>query len=225
MTEPVHPFQINIAPSDIDDLNARLAATRWPEAATVPDWGQGIPLSYVQEVCEYWRSSYDWRATETRLNALPQFRTDIDGLGVYFLHLRSPEPDAVPLILTHGWPGSVVEFLKVIGPLSDPRAHGGNASDAFHVVVPGLPGYGFSDKPVSTGWGVERVARAWATLMPRLGYDKYFAQGGDWGAAITTSIGVQDQKNRPWPRGGTTRTGTLAIRSSKALGRRRWAMG
>ena len=195
MTEPVHPFQINIAPSDIDDLNARLAATRWPEAATVPDWGQGIPLSYVQEVCEYWRSSHDWRATETRLNALPQFRTDIDGLGVYFLHLRSPEPDAVPLILTHGWPGSVVEFLKVIGPLSDPRAHGGNASDAFHVVVPGLPGYGFSDKPVSTGWGVEGVAHAWATLMPRLGYDKYFAQGGDWGAAITTSIGVQDQKN------------------------------
>jgi pimeloyl-ACP methyl ester carboxylesterase len=149
-------------------------------------------LSYVHDVCQYWADKYDWRAAETRLNGFPQYRTDIDGLGIHFIHVRSPHEDALPIVITHGWPGSIVEFHKVIGPLTDPTAHGGNAQDAFHVVCPSLPGYGFSDKPSTSGWSVERIARAWVTLMDRLGYERYGAQGGDWGSTVTTSIGQQD---------------------------------
>ena len=165
---------------------------RWPEAETVADWSQGVPHGYLRELCGYWADGYDWRATEARLNALPQFRTEIDGLGIHFVHVRSPHPQALPLILTHGWPGSIVEFLKVIGPLTDPTADGGEAADAFHLVCPSLPGYGFSDKPTRPGWGVRRIADAWAALMARLGYRRYGAQGSDWGTSISASIGQQD---------------------------------
>ena len=188
----MEPFEIHVPDSVLSDLSERLARTRWPEAETVSDWSQGIPLAYVQELCEYWREGYDWRAVEARINAMPQFVTAIDGVDIHFLHVRSPQEDARPLVLTYGWPGSIVEFLKVIGPLSDPTAHGGDAADAFHLVIPTIPGYGFSGKPTSTGWGVQRVAHAWAELMARLGYASYFAQGGDWGAGITVAIGLQD---------------------------------
>jgi pimeloyl-ACP methyl ester carboxylesterase len=154
-----------------------------------------VPLAYLRELCGYWADGYDWRATERRLNALPQFRTEIDGLGIHFLHVRSPHAGALPLVITHGWPGSIVEFLKVIGPLSDPTAHGGSAADAFHVVCPSLPGYGFSDKPRLTGWGVERIAAAWIQLMARLGYARYGAQGSDWGTSISAAIGQQDPEH------------------------------
>lgn len=189
------PFRIDIDDDALADLQRRLRATRWPDRETPNDWSQGVPLAYVQEVCHYWAETYDWRATEARLNRLPQFRTELDGLGIHLLHIQSPHDRALPLVMTHGWPGSIVEFLKVIGPLSDPTAHGGDAADAFHVVCPTLPGYGFSDKPAAPGWNIERIARAWSQLMPRLGYDKYVAQGGDWGAAVTTAIGLQDTEN------------------------------
>ncbi len=192
MSDEIRPYRIEVPEADLDDLRTRLANTRFPDAEPVDDWSQGIPLAYVRELCAYWRDEYDWRATETQLNELPQFKAEIDGVGIHFLHVRSPVADATPLIVTHGWPGSVVEFLKVIGPLSDPARHGGGDADAFHLVLPTIPGYGFSDKPTHTGWGVERVARAWNTLMARLGYHRYFAQGGDWGAAITAAIGAGD---------------------------------
>ncbi len=192
MQADVIPFRIEVSDAVLDDLRARLRATRWPERETVGDWSQGIPLAYVEEVCRYWADSYDWRVREARLNSLPQFRTTLDGLGIHFIHLRSPEPGALPLVLTHGWPGSIVEFLEVIGPLADPVAHGGNAADAFHVVVPALPGYGFSDKPREPGWGAPRIAAAWGELMRRLGYPRYVAQGGDWGAMVTTAIATTD---------------------------------
>jgi pimeloyl-ACP methyl ester carboxylesterase len=192
MADDVTPFRIEIADSQLDELRARLRATRWPEPETVDDWSQGIPLNYVQDLCHYWAEEYDWRATEARLNRFPQFRTEIDGLGIHFLHVRSRHADAFPLVMTHGWPGSVVEFHKVIEPLTDPTAHGGNADDAFHVVCPSLPGYGFSDKPSTTGWNTSRTASAWAELMARLGYSRYGAQGGDWGAVVTTFVGQQD---------------------------------
>jgi pimeloyl-ACP methyl ester carboxylesterase len=188
-------FRIEIGPGAVADLRDRLARTRWPEAETVNDWSQGLPLAYTQELCAYWADGYDFAAAEERLNAFPQFRTDVDGLGIHFVHARSPHVDALPLVITHGWPGSVVEFQKVIGPLSDPTAYGGDAANAFHVVCPSLPGYGFSDKPSSTGWKVERIARAWTELMARLGYDRYGAQGGDWGSFVTTSIGQQDPEH------------------------------
>ena len=191
----VTPFRIEIPQDRLDDLRERLARTRWPEAETVTDWSQGVPLSYLRELCGYWADGYDWRATERQLNRLPQFRAELDGLGIHFLHVRSPHPDALPLVLTHGWPGSIVEFLKVIGPLTDPTAHGGDAADAFHVVCPSLPGYGFSDKPAAPGWGLERIAGAWARLMARLGYQRYGAQGGDWGTSVSTSIGQQDAEH------------------------------
>ena len=192
MPDAVVPFTIDVPQADLDDLAARLRHTRWPEAETVDDWSQGIPLSYVRDLCRYWAETYDWRAREARLNRFPQYRTELDGLGIHFLHVRSPEPDALPLILTHGWPGSVVEFLEVIGPLTDPAAHGGDRADAFHVVCPSLPGYGFSDKPTSPGWNVERIGATWARLMDRLGYVRYGAQGGDWGAMVTTALGESD---------------------------------
>lgn len=195
MNDEVTPFRIDTPESDLDDLRERLRRTRWPEAETVDDWSQGIPLAYVQELTGYWADRFDWRSTEALLNRLPQFRTDIDGLAIHFIHARSPHPDALPLIITHGWPGSVVEFLKVIGPLTDPPAHGGDAADAFHVVCPSLPGFGFSDKPSRTGWSTDHIARAWAQLMGRLGYRRYGAQGGDWGAAVTANLGQQDTEH------------------------------
>jgi epoxide hydrolase len=192
MPDEVAEFRIDVPEADLRDLRERLERTRWPERETVEDWSQGVPLAYVQELCRHWAHGYDWRATEERLNELPQFRAAIDGLGIHFVHVRSRHPDALPLVITHGWPGSIVEFLKVIGPLADPAAHGGDAADAFHVVCPSLPGYGFSDKPSQPGWGVERIAGAWIQLMARLGYERYGAQGGDWGSSISTSVGQQD---------------------------------
>ena len=191
MSDAITPFRIEIPEADLDDLRLRLARTRWPEPETVDDWTQGVPLGYVRELCEYWRDGYDWRACEASLNAFPQFRTNIDGLDIHFLHVRSPHEDAQPLVLTHGWPGSIVEFRKVIGPLTDPAAHGGDPADAFHVVCPSLPGYGFSGKPTRPGWGVEHTADAWDQLMTRLGYESYGAQGGDWGAGVTAAIGLR----------------------------------
>jgi epoxide hydrolase len=191
MPDEVTPFRVEIAEAALGNLRRRLLRTRWAEAEPVADWSQGVPHGYLRELCRYWADGYDWRATEARLNALPQFRTEIDGLGIHFVHVRSPHPDALPLIITHGWPGSIIEFLKVIGPLTDPTAHGGEAADAFHVVCPSLPGYGFSDRPARTGWGVERIADAWSVLAGRLGYRRYGAQGSDWGTSITTLLAQQ----------------------------------
>jgi pimeloyl-ACP methyl ester carboxylesterase len=185
----VQPFRIDVPDDVILDLRGRLAATRWPEAECVDDWSQGIPLAYTRDLAAYWAGDYDWREREAALNRFDQFTTEIDGLNIHFVHQRSPHRDAFPLVITHGWPGSIVEFQKVIGPLTDPTAHGGRAEDAFHVVCPSLPGYGFSAKPSATGWNTGRIAQAWETLMVRLGYERYGAQGGDWGAAVTTDIG------------------------------------
>jgi pimeloyl-ACP methyl ester carboxylesterase len=192
MSQAIEPFTISAPAQAIEDLRRRLRHTRWPEPATVDDWSQGVPLPYASELCRYWAEEYDWEARQAYLNSFPQYRTEIDGLGIHFVHVRSLHEDALPLVLTHGWPGSFVEFLEVIGPLTDPTSYGGHASDAFHVVTPSLPGYAFSDKPVATGWNIERTARAWASLMARLGYDRYGAQGGDWGSMVTTCIGQQD---------------------------------
>jgi pimeloyl-ACP methyl ester carboxylesterase len=189
------PFRIHASDDQLDDLRRRLRATRWPEAELVDDWSQGIPLSYMKEVVAYWAEKYAWREREARLNAFPQFRMPAGGLGIHFVHARSPEPNALPLVITHGWPGSIVEFQKVIAPLTDPASHGGDPADAFHVVCPSLPGYGFSDKPRETGWGVSKIADAWSELMQGLGYDRYVAQGGDWGAIVTTCIGIQDPEH------------------------------
>jgi pimeloyl-ACP methyl ester carboxylesterase len=190
VSEAITPFRLSVPEAELTDLRARLERTRWPEKETVGDWSQGSPLERVQALCAYWRTSYDWRRCEARLNALGQFRTHIDGLDIHFLHVASPHPRAMPLLITHGWPGSVIEFLKVIGPLTDPPAYGGDPADAFHVIAPSLPGFGFSQKPSHTGWGVPRIAAAWVRLMERLGYDRWLAQGGDWGAAVTTAIGA-----------------------------------
>jgi pimeloyl-ACP methyl ester carboxylesterase len=195
MAPDVTPFTIDVPQAELDDLADRLHRTRWAEAETVDDWSQGIPLSYTKELCEYWADEYDWRSREKALNRFPQFRTEVDGLGLHFLHLRSPHPEALPLVISHGWPGSIVEFHKVIEPLTDPTAHGGDAADAFHVVAPSLPGFGFSDKPSATGWGVNRIADAFSALMARLGYEHYGAQGGDWGAMITSAIGFRDAEH------------------------------
>lgn len=186
----IRPFRIAVPQSDLDDLHARLAATRWPDEPPGAGWEYGPPVSYLRELADYWRTRYDWRAAEARLNQFPQFTTEIDGHDIHFLHVRSPEPDALPLILTHGWPSSIVEFLDLIGPLTDPRAHGGDSADAFHVVVPSPPGFGFSGPTRETGWTVARVARAWAELMRRLGYDRYAAHGGDYGALTSRELGL-----------------------------------
>ncbi|MCT2400537.1 epoxide hydrolase family protein [Novosphingobium mangrovi (ex Huang et al. 2023)] len=190
MTE-IRPFRLAIPEAQIDDLKRRIAMTRWPEKEPVDDWSQGTPLGALQRLLAYWADGYDWRRCEARLNGFGQYLTEIDGLDIHFIHVPSPHPQAVPLILTHGWPGSVVEFMEAIGPLSDPVAHGGRAEDAFHVVVPSLPGYGFSGKPTAAGWNVDRIGRAWAELMRRLGYERWLAQGGDWGAIVTTVMGGQ----------------------------------
>lgn len=185
----MHAFRIDIPQGDLDDLHARLDRTRWPDELPGVGWAYGIPRDYLKELARYWRHEYDWRAAEARLNAWPQFTTTIDGANLHFAHIRSPEPDATPLIMTHGWPGSIVEFAEVAGPLSDPRAHGGDPSDAFHLVLPSIPGFGLSGPTRETGWEFRRVAAALAELMRRLGYDRYGAQGGDWGAAISRELG------------------------------------
>ena len=191
MSDAVTPFQSSVSDEAIADLEERLRRTRWPDSETVDDWSQGVPLGYLRDFCGYWLNDYDWRSREAAMDRFPHFRTELDGLGVHFIHVRSPEPTAIPLVLTHGWPGSFTEFLEVIGRLSDPAANGGDPTDAFHVVVPSLPGYGWSDRPEQPGCGIERIADLWADLMSRLGYERFAAQGGDWGAAVTTRLGVQ----------------------------------
>ncbi|GHO60184.1 epoxide hydrolase family protein [Ktedonobacter robiniae] len=187
----IRPFHIDIPEEALVDLRQRIVATRWPEKETVADQSQGVQLATIQELARYWASEYDWRKVEAKLNALPQFITEIDGLDIHFIHVRSKHADALPLIVTHGWPGSVVEQLKIVEPLTNPTAHGGSALDAFHLVIPSMPGYGFSGKPTTTGWGPDRIARAWVELMKRLGYTQFVAQGGDWGAIITELMAVQ----------------------------------
>jgi len=195
MSDAITPFRIEIPESELDDLRQRLRQTRWPEAATVDDWSQGTPLAYARDLCEYWLDNYDWRACEASLNRIPQFRTEIDGLSIHFLHVRSPHAGALPLVMTHGWPGSIVEFRKVIEPLADPAKYGGDAADAFHVVCPSLPGFGFSSKPARAGWGIERIADAWDELMTRLGYEHYGAQGGDWGSGVTQALATRHARH------------------------------
>jgi pimeloyl-ACP methyl ester carboxylesterase len=187
----IRPFKINVSEEAIADLRRRLVATRWPDKETVSDQSQGVQLAKLQELVRYWGNGYDWRKAEARLNALPQFVTTIDGVDIHFIHVRSRQQNALPLIVTHGWPGSVIEQLKIIGPLTDPTAHGGSAEDAFDVVVPSLPGFGFSGRPTSTGWDHDRIAQAWAELMKRLGYTRYVAQGGDWGSPISSAMARQ----------------------------------
>ena len=182
----IHPFRVDVPDEALDDLRRRIAATNWPEKETVADQSQGVPLAMIQGLARYWMTDYDWRECEAKLNALPQFTTAIDGVDIHFIHVRSEHDDALPLIVNHGWPGSIIEQLKIIDPLINPAAHGGSASDAFHVVIPSMPGYGFSGKPTGTGWGPERMGRAWAELMTRLGYTRYVAQGGDWGVSWST---------------------------------------
>ncbi len=187
----IRPFHVGVPDAELVDLRRRIAATRWPDRETVPDRSQGAQLANLQELLRYWETGYDWRKAEAKLNALPQFTTTIDGVDIHFIHVRSRRPNALPLIMTHGWPGSIFEFLKVIGPLTDPPAYGGRPEDAFDVVLPSIPGYGFSGKPTGTGWDPDHIARAWAELMRRLGYTRYVAQGGDWGAPITGAMARQ----------------------------------
>jgi pimeloyl-ACP methyl ester carboxylesterase len=198
----IRDFHVDIPDEALEDLRRRILATNWPEKETVADQSQGVPLGLIQDLARYWATEYDWRKCEAALNALPQFITEIDGLDIHFIHVRSQHEDALPLIVNHGWPGSIIEQLKIIERLTDPTAHGGSAADAFHVVIPSMPGYGFSGKPTSRGWGPERMGRAWAVLMKRLGYGRYVAQGGDWGAFVVDWMGVQEVE------------GLLAIHSS-----------
>lgn len=185
----IRPFGIQIPQADLDDLRERLGRTRWPDELPGPGWDDGVPLGYLKELAEYWRDRYDWRAHEAKLNGFPQFITTIDGIDLHFLHVRSPEPDALPLLLTDGWPGSVVEFMRIIGPLTDPRAHGGDPADAFHVVAPSIPGFGFSARPRQTGWNLSRISLAFAALMDRLGHQRYGAHGGDFGSLVSPELG------------------------------------
>jgi pimeloyl-ACP methyl ester carboxylesterase len=193
MSDEIAPFTTPVDPAALDDLRERLHRTRWAPAEVVDDWSQGVPRRVLEDLCAYWADGYDWAARAARLDRHPQHRTTIDGLGIHFVHVRSPEAAALPLLLTHGWPGSIVEFQDVIGPLTDPVAHGGEPADAFHVVCPSLPGYAWSDAPTEPGWDPTRIASAWAELMARLGYDRYGAQGGDWGAIVTTALGASDR--------------------------------
>jgi pimeloyl-ACP methyl ester carboxylesterase len=190
-SDAVRPFNINVPNAELSELRRRISATRWPERETVTDDSQGVPLTMMQELASYWAKDYDWRKCEATLNALPQFMTEIDGLDIHFIHVRSKHENALPMIVTHGWPGSVIEQLKIIDPLTNPTAHGASASDAFHLVIPSIPGYGFSGKPTATGWGPPHIARAWVVLMKRLGYVQFVSQGGDWGGAITNVMGEQ----------------------------------
>ena len=227
MATAVRPFRIDVKDAILVDLRSRLKATRWPDRELVDDWSQGAPLAWIQDICRYWAEGYDWRTREALLNRFDQFTTTLDDLDIHFIHQRSPHPEACPLLLTHGWPGSIVEFHKVIAPLVNPTAHGGTATDAFHVICPSLPGFGFSGKPAETGWGLERTGAAWAALMARLGYNRYFAQGGDWGSAVTRAIGLQDPAHcagihitlamgtRPQVEGETTAQEQLALTGIK----------
>ena len=187
----IRPFRVSFPDADLIELRRRINATRCPERETVKDFSQGVPLATIQKLARYWGTEYDWRKCEARLNALPNFITEIDGLDIHFIHVRSKHENALPVIVTHGWPGSIIEQLKIVDPLVNPTAHGGKASDAFHVVIPSMPGYGFSGKPTTTGWDQARIARAWAVLMKRLGYTRYVAQGGDWGAIINDVMATQ----------------------------------
>jgi pimeloyl-ACP methyl ester carboxylesterase len=189
--DAIHPFHVNVPQGALDDLRHRIAATRWPDKETVTDESQGVPLETMQKLVRYWATDYDWRKVEAKLNSYPQFITQVDGLDIHFIHVRSKHQNALPLVISHGWPGSILEQVKLIGPLTDPTAYGGKAEDAFDVVIPSMPGYGFSGKPTSTGWGPERMGRAWADLMKRLGYTRYVAQGGDWGAFVVDQMGLQ----------------------------------
>ena len=217
LDDEIRPFHINVPEEQLADLRRRVKATRWPEPETVKDTSQGVQLATIQKLARYWATEYDWRKIEAKLNALPQFITEIDGLDIHFLHVRSKHENALPMIVTHGWPGSIIEQIKIIEPLTNPTAHGGSASDAFHLVIPSLPGYGFSGKPTSPGWNPPRIARAWATLMQRLGYTRYVAQGGDWGNAVTENMAVQE------PAGllgiHTNMPATVPANISKALAR------
>ena len=188
MADAIRAFRVNVPEENLVDLRRRLAATRWPDKETVADDSQGVPRAMLQDLVRHWQTDYDWRKVEARLNALPQFITEIDGLDIHFIHVRSKHEDALPLIVTHGWPGSVIEHLKIVDPLTNPTAHGGDVSDAFHLVIPSMPGYGFSGRPTSTGWDPSRIARAWIVLMKRLGYTRYVAQGGDWGSPVTNEM-------------------------------------
>ena len=187
-SEAIHPFKVNFSKKELVDLKHRILSTRWPEKETVSDQSQGVQLATMQKLAKYWTTKYDWRKAEAKLNALPQFITNIDGLDIHFIHVRSKEPNALPVIITHGWPGSIFEELKLIGPLTDPVANGGKSEDAFDVVIPSMPGYGFSGKPTSTGWNTDRIARAWDTLMKRLGYKNYVSSGGDWGSRVSEAM-------------------------------------
>ncbi|GAA3830348.1 epoxide hydrolase family protein [Streptomyces chiangmaiensis] len=187
----IRPFRVHVREQDLADLRRRIIATRWPDRETVRDQSQGVQLATIQRLARYWGTAYNWRNIEARLNSLPQFKTRIDGLDIHFIHVRSSHANALPMILTHGWPGSILEFLKVIDPLTNPTAHGGRAEDAFHLVIPSMPGYGFSERPKTTGWGPPRIARAWVVLMERLGYKHYVSQGGDWGAVVSDKMAVQ----------------------------------
>ena len=189
--DAIRPFHFKAPQEKLVELRRRIAATQWPDKETVKDQSQGVPLATMQELARYWATDYDWRKCEARLKSLPQFITEIDGLDIHFIHVRSKHQNALPLIVTHGWPGSIIEQLKIIAPLTDPTAFGGRAEDAFDVVIPSMPGYGFSGRPTSTGWGPERMGRAWAELMKRLGYTRYVAQGGDWGAFVVDQMGLQ----------------------------------
>ena len=191
LDKSIHPFQMTFPQADLDDLRRRILATTWPDRETVPDASQGVQLATIQALAGYWATAYNWRKIETKLNALPQFITEIDGLDIHFIHVRSKHKKALPLIVTHGWPGSIIEQMKIIDPLVNPTAYGGNTDDAFDVVIPSMPGYGFSGKPTTAGWGPDRIARTWTTLMKRLGYKQFVAQGGDWGAIVTELMGVQ----------------------------------
>src|SRR6266496_5128538 len=187
----IRPFHVNVPEAELTELRRRINASKWPERETVTDASQGVQLRTIQKLARYWATAYDWRKVEARLNAVPNFITEIDRLDIHFIHVRSKHQNALPLIITHGWPGSVIEQLKIVDPLTNPTAHGGNESDAFHLVIPSIPGYGYPGKPTTTGWDVAHIARAWVTLMKRLGYTKFVAQGGDWGAVITEQMGVQ----------------------------------
>src|SRR6187455_87085 len=189
MNVEVRPFRVDVPEAELDDLRRRIKATRFPEKEAVADFSQGVQLALIQEIARYWASDYDWRKVETKLNSYPQFITEIDGLDIHFIHVKSKHPNALPVIVTHGWPGSIIEQLKIVDPLVDPTAYGGTAADAFDVVIPSMPGYGFSGKPTATGWGPERIARAYDVLMKRLGYKQYVAQGGDWGAVVVELMG------------------------------------
>ncbi|MFZ0976883.1 MAG: epoxide hydrolase family protein, partial [Solirubrobacteraceae bacterium] len=217
----VRPFRVEIPQAEIDELRRRIAATRWPEKETVDDGSQGTPLAKLRELVRYWGTEYDCRRVEAKLNALPQFLTSLDGLDIHFIHVRSPHPDAVPLIMTHGWPGSIVELLNTIGPLTDPTTHGGHAEDAFDLVLPSMPGFGFSEKPTSVGWNPDHIARAWAELVTRLGYTRYVSQGGDWGSVVAEAMGRQApagllgiQRTRTTPKGPRRKTRYLTTSRS-----------